>query len=119
VDDTTLFLCDQLAWLSKPPTQRELFVTLRKEAQIWERLLWSSGGLLEIDKCRHCTIQWKFGESGKAKLTTKAEMHQPPFMLTTGDTGAGVRVRQLCLVCKSTVGARFRGQQQSYIPSRT
>jgi hypothetical protein len=95
VDDTTLFLCDQLAWLSKPPTQPELFATLRKEAHIWERLLWSSGGLLEIDKCRYYTIQWKFGASGKAKLTTKAEMHQPPFILTTGNTGTSVRVRQL------------------------
>ena len=95
VDDTTLFLCDQLAWLSKPPTQRELFKLLHKEAQIWERLLWSSGGLLEIDKCRYYTMQWKFGESGKAKLITKAEMHQPAFMLTTGNTGTRVRVRQL------------------------
>jgi hypothetical protein len=40
-------------------------------------------------------MQWKFGESGKAKLTTKAEMSQPPFMLTTGNTGTSVRVRQL------------------------
>jgi hypothetical protein len=53
VDDTTSYLCNQLDWLARPPTNQVLFEGLRADAQIWERLLWSSGGLLEISKCRY------------------------------------------------------------------
>jgi hypothetical protein len=57
VDDTTGYFCNQLPWLHQPPSPIELFSGLRRDAQTWERLLWSSGGLLEIGKCRYYAIQ--------------------------------------------------------------
>ena len=95
VDDTTMYLCDQLAWLEEPPSKREIFELLRKDAQTWERLLWSSGGLLEINKCRYYVIQWKFGSTGASKMVTASEAGFPAFRLTEGNTGNYVTVPQL------------------------
>jgi hypothetical protein len=95
VDDTTMFLCAQLEWLAQPPSKRALFERLRADAQTWERLLWSSGGLLEIKKCRYYTIQWKFGATGAAKMVTSSEADMPAFRLTEGNTRGYVTVPQL------------------------
>jgi hypothetical protein len=77
VDNTTMYLCDQTEWLATQPSSTEVFDSLQKDAQTWERLLWSSGGLLEINKCRYYVIQWKFGSSGKAKMLTAPEQNFP------------------------------------------
>jgi hypothetical protein len=68
VDDTTGYFCNQPEWINHPPGKLSLFDGLRDHSQIWERLLWSSGGLLEIEKCRFYAIQWTFDESGKATM---------------------------------------------------
>jgi hypothetical protein len=94
VDDTTMHRCDQLVWLANPPSRQERFVGLRQDSQIWERLLWLSGGLLEIPKCKCHIIQWKFGSSGKAKIVTAAEANFPVFHLTEGNTGQSAIVDQ-------------------------
>jgi hypothetical protein len=95
VDTTTMCRCDQLAWLANSPSQQELLVGLRRDAQIWEQLLWPSGGLLEITKCKCCVTQWKFGSSGKARMMTAAEANFPVFHLTEGNTGQSAKVDQL------------------------
>ena len=33
---------------------------LQQDAQMWERLLWTSGGLLNLTKCYSQSIQWDF-----------------------------------------------------------
>jgi hypothetical protein len=65
---------------------QELFNGLKRDSQIWECLLWSSGRLLEINKCRYYTIQWKFGKTGQAKMLTAAELEAPLFQLPKGNT---------------------------------
>jgi hypothetical protein len=95
VDDTMGYFCDQSAWLSHPPSTQELFNGLKSDSQIWERLLWSSGGLLEIEKCRYYTVQWKFRPTGQVKMLTAAELDAPLFQLSKGKTKTSVTVPQL------------------------
>jgi hypothetical protein len=90
-----MYLCDQLAWLGNPPSQQELFTGLQKDAQIWEILLWSSGGLLEIKKCKYYLLQRQFNASGQATMVTAAESNFPPFRLTEGNSGTHALVEQL------------------------
>jgi hypothetical protein len=78
--------------ISKPPSSQYVFDGLQQDAQIWERLLWSSGGLLEINKCRYCIIQWQFGPSGNAQMVTASKQQFPRFLLTEGKSGRDVQV---------------------------
>jgi hypothetical protein len=95
VDDTTMYLCDQEAWLSHPPSSQEVFGVLQEDAQTWERLLWPSGGLLEINKCRYYIIQWEFGLSGNAHMVTAPQQQFQSFLLSEGKSGHNVQVPQL------------------------
>jgi hypothetical protein len=95
VDDTTRYLCNQPVWLDHPPSQYKLFNSLKTDAQIWERLLWSSGGLLKIKKCKYYLVQWQFCASGQARMVTAAEANLPPFRLTEGNSDNHVIVDQL------------------------
>jgi hypothetical protein len=40
-----------LQWLYNPPTALEVMNLLQHDAQPWERLLWTSDGLLSLTKC--------------------------------------------------------------------
>jgi hypothetical protein len=47
---------------------------LQKDAQAWERLLWSAGGALELSKCGYYILCWKFDELGNPTMMDKAEL---------------------------------------------
>ena len=96
VDDTTT--CQALlAWLRATPTLETMFNGLLNDTQTWEQLLWTSGGLLSLEKCALWILCWKFNADGRGALMTKAELDAPPMLLTTGDTGKLQEVQQLDL----------------------
>jgi hypothetical protein len=45
-----------------------LVLLLQNDAQLWERLLYTSGGKLEIPKCVFSIFDWIFDNSGRSKL---------------------------------------------------
>ncbi len=53
----------------------EILVTVIHDARIlsqnWEKLLWSTGGKLNLDKCFYYVLHWSFDERGKARLLSK------------------------------------------------
>jgi hypothetical protein len=68
---------------------------LHNDAQIWERLLWTSGGKLALDKCQFYIVYWKFDVDGAGTLMSKACLEAPTLLLTEGDTGTLQEVEQL------------------------
>jgi hypothetical protein len=97
VDDTTGYLGRLIKWLRNKPSIATVFQELQNDAQIWERLLWTTGGLLELEKCRFYIVYWKFNANGIGSMMSKAEMQTPTMLLTEGDTGRLQKVDQLDL----------------------
>jgi hypothetical protein len=63
IDDTTLWeVADNSAPLST------VIARMTTKAQRWERLIWSSGGALNLDKCYLYLLTWKFNKKGDAHL---------------------------------------------------
>jgi hypothetical protein len=71
VDDTTGYHGRQPHWIRHYPSISTIFQGLKRDAQIWERLLWTSGGLLELTKCRFYMVHWKFSPDGRGQLLSK------------------------------------------------
>jgi hypothetical protein len=72
-----------LKWLHAPPSDEELVSMLQHDAQRWERLLWSSGGLLNLLKCLYYTMSWRFDVEGRPFLKSMDAI-VPSLLLTSG-----------------------------------
>jgi hypothetical protein len=97
VDDTTGYHSKTPEWLHSTPSIAEVFQGLQTDAQTWERLLWTTGGLLELKKCRLYIVYWQFDANGKGTMMSNEELNNPPMLLTEGDTGRLQTVQQLDL----------------------
>ena len=51
----------------------ELVALLQADITHWGRLLWATGGQLELEKCLYYAIEWKFRSDGSARIATPAE----------------------------------------------
>jgi hypothetical protein len=49
---------------------QQLLDRLHHDAQSWNKLLFSSGGLLELSKCLYCIVEFKFDSVGNPILFT-------------------------------------------------
>ncbi len=65
VDDTTCFL------LVPHENGISLDALMRHNTQLWASLLNSTGGLLELPKCKFIILKWKFDADGNATLDSK------------------------------------------------
>jgi hypothetical protein len=73
VDDTNVAVNDS----EKPYTSQQLVDILQIDAHHWEKLLFTSGGKLELSKCFFYIMHWKFSSDGIPSLTSKDELpHQ-------------------------------------------
>jgi hypothetical protein len=83
VDDAQNGLND--AHLQHPWTLQVLSQRLQAMSQTWEKLLFCSGGSLELSKCFYYLIHWKWVD-GLPQMTTKLEMEMsiPGITLTSG-----------------------------------
>jgi hypothetical protein len=63
------------------------------DSQTWERLFWTSGGLLNLTKCAFYILAWTFDDEGRASYVPKAAI--PDLHLTSGDATGSEKVSQL------------------------
>jgi hypothetical protein len=97
VDNTTGYHGIQPKWSRERPSISTLFNGIKRDAQTWERLLWTSGGLLELSKCRFYIVYWRFDPGGQGKQMFKEELHNPMLLLTEGNSGTLQEIEQLDL----------------------
>jgi hypothetical protein len=64
------------------PSAAVIVKGLRRDAQVWERLLFTSGGLLKLRKCLFYVMYWDFDPEGVASLQPSSEI--PSLLLTNG-----------------------------------
>jgi hypothetical protein len=77
---------------------------LEKDAQTWERLLWLSGGKLELSKCLYYIMSWHYSEDGSATLKSCSDI---PFdiTLTCGQETKRTKIKHLdCRAAARTLG---------------
>ena len=105
VDDQTSYTNNFLRWLHCDTDFTEVISYLRHDAQIWERLLWTSGGLLKLVKCLYYVMYWQFDSEGNATLAPSTEL-LPPIQLSSGNTGLSNTIAQYdCQIAHRTLGA--------------
>jgi hypothetical protein len=100
VDDTDVAVNDTEERL----TSREMARVLHTDAQHWEKLLFTSGGKLELSKCFFYIMYWKFTEDGMPSLTPKTELPHK-FMLNQGSDTEPTEIGQkYCTEQHNTLG---------------
>jgi hypothetical protein len=93
IDDASNCTNDFLSWLHAPPAAATVTEMLQHDAQTWERLLWTSGGLLNFKNRLYYVIYWKFDLEGKATMTAKTDL-PTSLCLTSGPNATSKPVQQ-------------------------
>jgi hypothetical protein len=93
VDDASNCTNKFLDWLHVPPDFTDIVVMPQHDSQTWERLLWTSGGLLNLLKCTYYVLTWIFGDEGHARCVPKRVI--PLIRLTSGNQPGTAPVHQL------------------------
>ncbi|KAI2503535.1 hypothetical protein MHU86_10917 [Fragilaria crotonensis] len=68
-------------------TLRDILVRTQKNAQLWNDLLHSSGGALELSKCSCQVLHWWFTQQGAPFLAPKQSAHQEVLRVIDRATG--------------------------------
>jgi hypothetical protein len=84
IDDASNCTNDFIAWLHQQPDAVNVVTMLEHDSQTWERLLWTSSGLLNLSKCLYYVVSWTFDSEGRASMTPAPDI-QPPLTLSSGD----------------------------------
>jgi hypothetical protein len=82
IDDNTSASNKFIPWLHSQPDATDVVKLLQSDAQVWERLLFTSGGLLKLRKCLYYIMQWDFDAEGRASLRSSTSI--PSLQLTNG-----------------------------------
>jgi hypothetical protein len=83
IDDASNCANSFVNWLHTPPARNNIAEMLRHDAHTWERLLWTSGGLLSLLKCAYYILAWQFDAEGRPSLMPKDDL--PAIFLSSGD----------------------------------
>jgi hypothetical protein len=75
-------LADMLAQDYSPS---DIATGMQSEAQVWEKLLWATGGTLNLSKCFYYVIAWDFHKNGTPILLNPEAMPAVDIHLTSGD----------------------------------
>ncbi len=92
VDDTQNGLND--AHLESPWSLGEIIQNLLHMAQTWERLLFCSGGALELSKCSYYIVYWKWLNGLPQMLSTDEVRSQGAISLTSGNGKTPISIKQ-------------------------
>jgi hypothetical protein len=92
IDDNTSASNDFNHWLHQQPTPDLVVKLLAKAAQVWERLLFTSGGLLKLRKCLYYVMYWAFDSESRATLLPSSDI--PSLLLTNGRSEELKPIRQ-------------------------
>jgi hypothetical protein len=79
VDDTDLWLTS-----TNPSSSPILIPSMQKVAQLWERLLFASGGALAIQKCFYYLIDWHWDHIRFPVLSSNLASPGPQLVMTSG-----------------------------------
>jgi hypothetical protein len=93
VDDASNCTNNFLARLHSPPDLTDIVAITQHDSQTWERLLWTSGGLLNSLKCAYYVHAWIFDDEGRARCVPKRDI--PPIRLTSGNQPDTAPVQQV------------------------
>jgi hypothetical protein len=77
VDDVTLWT------LATGMTLLQLAPLAEAKSQVWERILWVTGGGLALPKCYYYGIQWKWTNTGEPKMCTMEDTPNVAIHLTS------------------------------------
>ena len=90
VDDTNTFIND---WHpQRPGSTHTVLSKLQRDAQLWNDLLYTSGGKLELTKCSFHTITFEFDPDGTPRVSpTRAQ----PVLITDPVTGTSIPIKSL------------------------
>jgi hypothetical protein len=97
VDDNTNDSNRFLPWLHKSPHPNAVQDMIQHDAQTWERFLWTSDGLLKLEKCLYYHMMWTFHAESTASLTPASQL--PPTDLSLGDSGISTPISQYMYSC--------------------
>ena len=92
VDDASKYTNLFKQWINVTPNLSTVTRQLLKEAQIWERCLWTTGGLLRLKKCLYYILYWKFDAKGKATLVLPN--NEQTIKLQSSDTNISTKINQ-------------------------
>jgi hypothetical protein len=70
--------------LDTQPRAKQLVARMRENAQLWNDLLWASGGALELPKCTYHVIDYAFTPDG-APILSGGQVGAGDIILQTGD----------------------------------
>jgi len=82
IDDTTLWI------LAMAGSMHLLLRQAEQQAQTWERLLWTTGGALNLKKCFWYYIDWKWTATGAPEMKMISNTPGQHIRLTQGDNRA-------------------------------
>ena len=74
---------------NKQPSPTKLIRRMQHDAQLWNDLLWSSGGALELSKCSYHLLHWNFSLSGAPLLQDLSHTEHPPLSIQTARRDQG------------------------------
>ena len=66
-------------------TPEDISAGMQFEAQTWERLLWATGGALELSKCFYYILFYDFKKNGTPFLLAPHQMPGTSIHITSGD----------------------------------
>jgi hypothetical protein len=87
VNNTALVLVQQIV-------SAFLVLHLEQNAQLWEKLLYTTGGWLEISKCKFAIFDWIFDKSGRCLLNLSIKYH---LHITSSETKQVSLIEQISL----------------------
>jgi hypothetical protein len=125
VDDTTActnrFTTELLMFAHEQHDEKKAYDLLKiiaddaqKLAQRWERLLWSTGGKLELTKCFTYVIHWVFDDKGKPTQATNTHLQEKlniqPMAISNSSEGGQIQAleQKECFEAHKTLGAKIR-----------
>jgi hypothetical protein len=89
-----------------------IILILQRDAQIWEKLLYITGGKLEISKCNFALFLWEFDNMGRALIQ---QNNNQSLHITNSDTKPTLSVPQIWITTLRSFLHQINGQ--IFIPS--
>jgi hypothetical protein len=106
VDDVTHWFNLGLAYsIQHDVSARDIAAGLERDGQSWERLLWTTGGKLELPKCLYYILYYVFDPDGTPRMESVTNMGNNLLSLTSGqeDTTNDIEHRD-CSKAHRTLG---------------
>ena len=101
------FLDDTDLWLTSTSSSSNgtLISSMQMVAQLWEHLLYASGGFLAIQKCFYYLVNWCWDHNGFPVLSSNITPSEPQLVMTSGRSTSTYTIPRV----KNNIGMRTLG----------